>query len=60
MFTDPQRLVRRNAARRALLGRPSRVDRDKVRSLSLALVLLPNGGNLYSKDIKIKARKAYI
>ena len=39
MFTDPQRLVGRNATRRALLGRPSRVDRHEVRSFTLAFVL---------------------
>ena len=39
VFTDPQRFLRRDAARRTPLGRPSRVDRHEVRSLSLALVL---------------------
>ncbi len=39
MFTDPQRLVGRNAARRALLGRSSRIDRDEVRPLALTLVI---------------------
>jgi len=38
VVTDPQRLLRRDSARRALLGRPSRVDRDEVRFLPLTLV----------------------
>ena len=38
MFTDPQRLLRRNATGRTLLGCPSRVDRHEVRPLTLALV----------------------
>ena len=38
MFTDPQRLVRRNAARRVLLGRPARVHGDKMRAFAFALV----------------------
>ncbi len=38
MFTNPQRLLRRNATGRALLGRPSRVNRDEVRPFTFALV----------------------
>ncbi len=38
MFTNPQRLVSRDAAGRALLSRPSRVDRHEVCSLAFALV----------------------
>ena len=38
VLAHPQRLVRRDAAGRALFGRPSGFDRDKVRPLPLALV----------------------
>ena len=38
MFTDPQRRVRRDTTGRALLDRPSRVNRSVVRPLAFALV----------------------
>lgn len=38
MFTDPQRLLRRDTARRTLFGRRFRVDCDEVRSLPVTLV----------------------
>jgi len=38
VLTEPQRLLRRDATGRTLLGRPSRINRHEVRPLALTLV----------------------